>query len=215
MLFDFDYTLADSSVGIIESVNWALASLGMARQSDEAIRGTIGLSLGDTFASLVGDAAAGANDFTRLFIQRADEVMAEHTVLLPGCREAVGALSRAGYRLGVVSTKFRRRIETVLVRDGLREPFEVVVGGEDVPKHKPHPACLLAAIRSLGVEAGETVYVGDSSVDGEAASRAGMPFIAVLTGRTDESRLRAWGPVAVLPGVVDVLEWMEGRRDGG
>ena len=80
VLFDFDYTLADSSPGVIESVNWALESMGMDGQPDDAIRRTIGLSLRRTFTTLTGESKAHGGRFADLFIQRADEVMAEHTV---------------------------------------------------------------------------------------------------------------------------------------
>ena len=213
ILFDFDYTLADSSEGVIESVNRALESMGMQRQPDAAIRGTIGLSLGRTFMDLTGGPAARASQFSELFIQRADEVMADHTSLLPDTRAAVTALAGRSHRLGVVSTKFRRRIETVLTRDGLRAPFDVIIGGEDVPAHKPDPACLLAALAALDIRADEALYVGDSEVDGEAASRAGMSFVGVLTGMAPEASLTAWGPVVVLPTVGRLPEWLEGERN--
>lgn len=215
VLFDFDYTLADSSVGIIESVNWALAKLGMSPRPEGAIRRTIGLSLTDTFAALTGERSTQAERFVALFIKRADEVMAEHTSLLPGAADAILALSQADYRLGVVSTKFRRRIETVLGRDGLRAPFEVIIGGEDVSQHKPDSACLLAASQALGIRPAEALYVGDSGVDGEAATRAGMGFVAVLSGATSEAGLRAWNPLAVLADVSALPAWMEGTHHDG
>ncbi|MAF11282.1 HAD family hydrolase [Candidatus Poribacteria bacterium] len=213
ILFDFDYTLADSSAGVIESVNWALESMGMARQADAAIRRTVGLSLGETFAKLTGGPVAQAPQFSELFIRRADEVMADHTSLLPDTRAAVTTLARRGHQLGVVSTKFRRRIETVLTRDSLRAPFDIIVGGEDVPAHKPNPACLFAALAALDIRADEALYVGDSEVDGEAASRARIPFVGVLTGMAAKSSLAAWSPVAVLPTVGGLPEWLEGGRN--
>ncbi|MBT3268029.1 HAD-IA family hydrolase [Candidatus Poribacteria bacterium] len=214
VLFDFDYTLADSSPGVIESVNWAMRSMGLPRRADDAIRRTIGLSLARTFTTLTGDAAEGAGRFAELFIERADEVMAERTSLLPGAREAVLALANRGYRLGVVSTKFRRRIETVLARDGLRAPFEVIVGGEDVPAHKPDPACLLAALAHLRIGARDALYVGDSEVDGEAAHRAGVALVGVLTGTTTREALGTWRPSVVLEHVGALPDWLEDNCDG-
>jgi phosphoglycolate phosphatase len=219
VLFDFDYTLADSSPGIIESVNWAFASLGMADRSEAAIRRTIGLSLRDTFAALVDDErSATENDaalFVERFVGRADEVMADATSLLPGAREAVAALADTGATLAVVSTKFRRRIESVLAREELREPFSVIVGGEDVTAHKPDPACLFAACAALEASPSECVYVGDSVVDGQAADAAGMPFVGVLSGTTDEATLREWHALTVLSSVAPLPDWLEGEADDG
>lgn len=52
ILFDFDYTLGDSTKGIISSVNFALNKLGYQKRDEETIRKTIGLSLRDTFFEL-------------------------------------------------------------------------------------------------------------------------------------------------------------------
>ena len=68
-------------------------------------------------------------------------------------------------------------------RAGLLEPFGVIVGGEDVSRHKPDPEGLMMATEMLG-SLGSTLYVGDSLSDAEAAKRAGLPFVAVLSGVT-------------------------------
>jgi len=76
IVFDFDYTLADSSRGVIECVSFALTSLGLPAASNEAISQTIGLSLTDTFVKLMGQAnAAQAKEFAQLFTKHADKVM--------------------------------------------------------------------------------------------------------------------------------------------
>jgi phosphoglycolate phosphatase len=54
-IFDFDYTLADSSEGCVECVNFAFQEMGLDRHSNEKICRTIGLSLKETFLTLSGD----------------------------------------------------------------------------------------------------------------------------------------------------------------
>ena len=82
VVFDFDYTLADSSDGIIESINYALSGLGLPVVDGDAIRRTIGLSLGETLVALAGeDERARAQEFTRLVVEWADEVMADSITL--------------------------------------------------------------------------------------------------------------------------------------
>ena len=130
VIFDFDYTLADSSDGVIECVNYALGRLGLPAASDDAIRRTIGLSLPRTLTELAGDEQASQGDkFMRLFIERADVVLHDSIVLFDFVPPMVDALMSNGIRLGIVSSKFRRRIERVLLRDGLDSRFEVIVGG--------------------------------------------------------------------------------------
>ena len=147
VVFDFDYTLADSSEGIIESANYALRRLGLPAASDDKIRRTIGMSLQHTLTALAGGEYAGHGDeFQRLFIERADDVMHDSTVMFEFVSSLVDALLSNGIRLGIVSSKGRWRIEKILRRDGLDVRFAVIVGGEDVEVLKPDPSGLLRAV---------------------------------------------------------------------
>jgi len=209
IVFDFDYTLADSSPGVIESVNYALARLGLPGASDEAIRKTIGLSLPNTLLMLAGEEhAAHADEFYRLFVERADEVMHNATQLFGFVPDVVQQLRDDGFRLGIVSSKFRRRIEAVLERDGLGHHFEVIVGGEDVTAFKPDPSGLFTAIERLSSTSQDTLYVGDSVTDAETARRASVPFVAVLSGMTPHADFanhpahEVLGNVSELPGLL-------------
>ena len=197
ILFDFDFTLADSSRGVYESARFAMAKMGLAEPSLPAVRGTIGLPLTEAFRLLSPESpASDGEEFNRLFIQRADEVMVDGTDLLPGVRGALEALSE--FRLAIVSTKYRRRIEAILARESLDRHFSTVVGGEDVPRHKPDPAGLCRALSLLGLAADEAVYVGDHVVDAQAAAAASVRFVAVATGTTPRPEFASYRPLATI-----------------
>jgi phosphoglycolate phosphatase len=186
IICDFDFTLADSSPGVVACVNEALAGLGLPLASAERIHATIGLSLPHTLQALTGIAEpALATDFTRRFVAHADQVMHGLTLLYPWVAETVRALRATGHRLGIVSSKYRYRIERLLAESSLTSQFEIIIGGEDVAQPKPDPAGLLLALQRLNLPAPDVLYVGDHPVDAEAASRAGIPFMAVLTGTSD------------------------------
>jgi phosphoglycolate phosphatase len=187
ILFDFDYTLADSSQGAIDCIGYALRTLGLPPVSDAAACRTIGLSLAETLVALAGlQSEAVSKRFARLFVERADQVMADKTVLFSTVPGTVERLKERGVVLGIVSTKYRRRIEGILERERLLDSFAVIVGGEDVSQHKPDPESLLLALEQLAVSPGEALYVGDSVIDAQAAGRAGVPFVAVLSGTTSK-----------------------------
>ena len=186
IICDFDFTLADSSAGVVVCVNEALVGLGLPQAPAERIHATIGLSLPHTLQYLTGIAAPEmAAEFTRRFVAHADCVMHGLTTMYPWVAETVSALCATGCRLGIVSSKYRYRIERILAESGLAVQFEVIVGGEDVVRHKPDPAALLLALQRLGLSAADVLYVGDHPVDAEAAGRAGIPFMAVLTDTSD------------------------------
>jgi phosphoglycolate phosphatase len=186
-----------------------LSAIGLPSVSEGAACRTIGLSLADTLVALAGPQPEEVSEaFARLFVGRADQVMADKTVLLPGVREVVARLRELGLALGIVSTKYRYRIEGILRREELLAPFAAIVGGEDVTAHKPDPESLRLAMERLGVEPEETMYVGDSITDAEAARRAGVPFVAVLSGMTPREAFGRYAVCAVietlaeLPGVL-------------
>jgi phosphoglycolate phosphatase len=204
ILFDFDFTLADSSHGVLSCTNDALTRLGYPEATYESSCRTIGLSLKDTFTALTGGSAEEAAIFTRLFMEKAEEVMVDMTALFEETTGTIHSLKDAGYRLGIVSTKFKSRIESILQRDGLLALFDVIVGGENVTFHKPDPESLRLAMDRLEAVRENTLYVGDSIVDARTAENLGVPFIAVLSGVTPGEVFHGYPRVAILRSVQDL-----------
>jgi phosphoglycolate phosphatase len=215
VLFDFDYTLADSSAGIHDCMNHALAEMGLPAVSAEASAATIGLSLPEALCRLTGPTTPEqCAEFSRHFIARADHIMIDSIVLYDTVRTVIPHLKQRGLGIGVVSTKFRRRIDAVLERENLRPYFDVIVGGEDVRNHKPDPEGALKAAKALGAPASEILYVGDSVVDAETARRAQLPFVAVLTGVTQKDAFASYHPVAVVQSLTEVPALLNSRAAG-
>ena len=128
IIFDFDLTLADSTKGIIECVNFALERLNLPRADDERIKRTIGMSLGDTFLSLTGQTKnQNVSLFISNFVERADQVMVDLTSMFDGVPATTEQLIEMGFALGIASTKFRYRIEEILAREGLSNRFRVII----------------------------------------------------------------------------------------
>ena len=215
IVFDFDYTLGDSSTGVIESANHALTSMGLSAASDDAICATIGLSLEESLVTLAGEKRRSrAEEYIRYFVEKADEVMADSTVLYEFVPRVLAELRERGVGMGIVTQKFKTRIDTILERDGLEGVFDVIVGADTATELKPHPGGLLSAVSQLGTTPGQALYVGDSATDAETARRACVPFLPVLTGVAPHEAFDGYdalapaGSVAELPGLVDA--WRDG-----
>ena len=205
IIFDFDYTLVDSARGTIDGVNFAFEEMGLPIASDDAIRRTIGLSLPDILTTLAGDAYAKYTDeFTRLFLQRADETMVALAEFYAGVPQTVKALRGLGIHLAIVSQKLRRYIQLILEKENLLEAFEVIVGGRDAP-YKPDPEGLLSAVAQTGSIPENCLYVGDSVTDAETARRAEIAFVAVLSGVTPRTAFESYDVYAILEDVCGVL----------
>ena len=199
IIFDFDFTLADSSRGIVDCVGCALQELGFPIPSDEVVMDTIGLSLADTFKCLTGQTGAEMTaHFIRCFHHRADQVMDRLTLVYECVPPVLQSLRSATLRTGVVSTKLNYRISNILKRNNLVELFDIVVGADNVSESKPDPEGLLLAMRCLSVNSSAVLYIGDHLVDAETAQRAGVGFVAVLSGRHSRNHFEKVPHLAIL-----------------
>ncbi len=130
--------------------------------------------------------------------------------LMPGLKDVVWRLSRR-YRLGVVSNTTSRNPFIVLEESNLLRHFGSVVLSRDVGIRKPHPEIFEHALRSLQVEPGETVFVGDSyASDVLGANKAGIRAIWLNVGRASPSRVEADAVVTSLWEIPALIEdWVD------
>jgi phosphoglycolate phosphatase len=129
--------------------------------------------------------------------------------LYPSVSATIRRLKERQIALGIVSTKYRYRIESVLKREDLLACFDAIIGGEDVSRHKPDPEGLCLALDRLVSSRGDTLYVGDSIVDAETARRAGVRFVAVLSGVTSREAYREYDTWRVLEHIGELPEVLE------
>lgn len=213
VIFDFDYTLGDTTNGIVLSAQYALEQMGEEERSYEEIKKTIGLSLSETYKALTGNMdESRADRFFTLFKEKADEVMVESAELYPGVKELLVTLREKGYRIGIVTTKFGYRVRNIMKKFDAEDLLDVVIGVGDVAKVKPDPEGLLLAIKQLGVKKEDVLYVGDSYVDAKAAEAAGMKFAGVLTGTTTREEFLKYPCECVEETVTALLEKFLGEK---
>lgn len=94
--------------------------------------------------------------------------------LLPGARELVLDLHRAGMPLQLASSASKETIRRVFKRFDLYPYFDNLVSGEDFPQSKPHPALFLHAAQLAGEPPYECLVIEDSANGVTAAKAAGM-----------------------------------------
>jgi len=93
---------------------------------------------------------------------------------IPGAAECLTRLAEGGLRLGIVSNA-DGRVESALARAGLAQLVEVIVDSGAVGVAKPDPAIFDYALRPLGLDPGETWYLGDTvTFDVRGAEAAGI-----------------------------------------
>ncbi len=198
-LFDFDYTLADSSKGIVICFRNVLERHRHTGISDQQIKRTIGKTLAESFALLSGVTDADTlEEYRKEYVKEADRFMTANTRLFPETVPVLQALKEEGAKVGIISTKYRYRIME-LAKDHIPEgTIDLIVGGEDVKTAKPSPEGVCMALSKLETEKEDTLYIGDSTVDAETAQAAGVDFAGVLHGTTTAEELAAYPHVKIM-----------------
>ena len=81
------------------------------------------------------------------------------------------------------------------------------MGGEDVSRHKPDPEGILISIERLDAHQ-SALYVGDSLSDAEAAMRAGVPFVEVLTGVTPREAFSKYPAYKIIENLMELVYFL-------
>jgi 2-phosphoglycolate phosphatase len=196
VLFDFDGTLADSYDAITASVNHVRAHYQLPPLPREEVIPHVGRGPGQLLSVTV----PGGNPTSDAARYRAHHpsVMRQGTRLLPGVADMLAELHAVGLRLAICSNKPRMYTRDLLAYLGVAERFEVVVGPEDVPRAKPAPDMLIAALSKLALKQAEALYLGDMTVDITTARGAGLRVWVVPTGSDLRSTLEAAAPDRLL-----------------
>ncbi len=204
-LFDFDYTLADSSKGIVMCYRSILERHGHHGISDEGIKRTIGKTLEQSFSIMTGitDNETLA-EYRKEYIAQADKIMTANTFLFPETIKVLKQLKEKGALVGIVSTKYRYRIMELLSKELPENFLDIIIGGEDVHEAKPSPEGLNLAMERLGMEKDNVLYIGDSTVDAETAMTAQVDFAGVLHGMTTREELEVY-PHVLIGSSLDVI----------
>ena len=136
-LFDFDYTLADSSRGIVKCFRIVLTRHQYLTVTDEAIKRTIGKTLEESFSILTGITdPIQLEAFRQEYRLEADVHMNVNTQLFPDTLSTLKELKKRSARIGIISTKYRFRILSFLEEYQPEDFLDIVVGGEDVKAAK-------------------------------------------------------------------------------
>jgi phosphoglycolate phosphatase len=187
VIFDLDGTLVDSLPDIAAAMNATLAEDGVAPIPDADIRLMVGegaqaaVERALIYRGLAADQAA----IERL-LQRFEPHYIRHSksgsLVYPGGREVLAALTGAGIACGLCTNKPQRVTDVVMAATGLDRFMGSVIGASDKLPKKPAPDMLLAAIAGVGHAVKDAVMVGDSIADFATARAARVPIILVDFG---------------------------------
>jgi pyrophosphatase PpaX len=179
VLFDFDGTVVDSGPIILASMRHATETV-LARSYPEAELmanvGGPGLE-----AQMHAFAPDHVDELVRVYRAHNEPLHAELEAFA-GMPALLAELKTEGRKLGLVTAKRRATVDLAFARLPIEHLFDVVVGGDETERHKPHPDPLLLALERLEARPTDAAYVGDSPYDMQAARAGGLHAIGVTWG---------------------------------
>ncbi len=110
------------------------------------------------------------------------EINGDYSAVYEGVHEGLAAMKQHGLRLACVTNKPIAFARPLLEKTGLAAYFEIVYGGDSLPKKKPDPLPMLTVCRDFSLDPSQVVAIGDSSNDAEAARAAGCRSLTVPYG---------------------------------
>ena len=199
-IFDLDGTLLDTLGDLAASVIYALRTHHMPQHSIDDVRRFVGNGV----RKLMECAVPGGADnplFDAAFDTFRQHYMAhalDTTRPYDGIPQVLDELQRRGCHLAVVSNKMMAATQELCRHFFPQIPVAVGEHEADGIRRKPAPDTVMEALRQLGIDKTDAVYVGDSEVDILTAAAVGLPCISVLWGFRNRDFLLSHGATRLI-----------------
>ena len=210
VVFDLDGTLLDTLGDLRDSVNYALEKNRLPKRTTEEIRSFVGNGI-----RLLIERSVPENtplEITDKCFSDFKEYYKNHSAILTkpydGIIDIMEELKAKGVKIAVVSNKADFAVKT-LMEDYFSNLYDCAYGERMGVPRKPEPDGVFEAIKKMGADVENTVYIGDSEVDVETSKNAKLPCIAVTWGFRDKKVLESLNPEYIVDSPSDVLRIIE------
>ncbi|TNC87488.1 MAG: phosphoglycolate phosphatase [Thalassolituus sp.] len=210
LLLDLDGTLIDSVPDLAKAVDSMLGILGMSLAGSERVARWVG----DGADMLVRRALADGDEDAAKTLMQAQVTNARQyfdSAYMRCLHQATGAfpgvqefLQATGKKV-LITNKPRQFTEPLITSLGWDSHFEFLLCGDDLSERKPSPVPVLHACKELGISVENTLMVGDSRADIQAAKSAGVASVAVTYGYNHGEDIRGSAPDLVIDSLNQLL----------
>jgi len=208
VVLDIDGTLLDSNYHHTLAWSRAIAAYADRHVPAAVIHRAIGMGGDRLVAAVAGDDLEEQHgDDIRDRWEREYDAIIDDTVLFEGARELLAAIGAAGPKVVLASSGIPKHADHALELLHADEHSDAWTTSEDAEESKPDPELVAEALDKVAGTA--AVMVGDAVWDVEAADRAGLPTIGLLTGGYSRQELLDAGAVAVYDDPADLLQHLD------
>jgi HAD superfamily hydrolase (TIGR01509 family) len=166
----------------------------------------IGMGSDQLLTELLGEEREGLSDLHSKYYKPYKEDL--HP--FPKAAEVLAAVAERDVQVVLATSSKEEDLDQLLEALGADEGVIAdIVHGDLVASSKPAPDIFAVAMEHLDLDAEQTIVVGDTRWDVEAAAKCGVKVVAVLTGGTTRSDLEDAGAIAVYDDVAQLLEQLD------
>ena len=187
-IIDLDGTMLDTAPDFLVAINAMRAELQLAPVAIDIITGFVGKGTENLVRSILGldytpaQVAERYEQALEAYMRHYSAINGRHSTLYAGVAEGLRHMQEHGLRLACVTNKPIAFALPLLEAAGLLASFEVVYGGDSLPRKKPDPMPLLQVCADFSLAPHKVVAIGDSSNDAVAARAAGCRVLNVPYG---------------------------------
>ena len=201
---DLDGTLVDSVPDIAWCIDRTMPRFGVPARGESLVRDWVGNGVERLVErALTGEPNTPADqgvlgEACKAFLALYADHACDRSRVYPGVMDGVEALRVRGTKLACITNKPYDLAVEILADIDLLDSFDLIIGGDTVPRRKPDPLPLFQACSDLDVAAEYTLFTGDSEIDVQAARAAGIRVVCVSYGYNRGRDISEAAPDAVI-----------------
>ena len=196
ILFDLDGTLVDTAPDLMNAHNHVMKKFGYSTRGVEEIRSLVGKGASVLIGRSLWESAKKEfskitnektkNEMVKEFIDFYGNNIVRESKLIEGVLEFLEWAKLKNISMGVCTNKQEHLAIDLLKKIKIYDFFDYVTGGNTFDYCKPDPKHLTSTIEIMGGDVKNSIMIGDSENDADAAKAAGMPMILLEDGYTDK-----------------------------
>ncbi len=210
VIFDLDGTLLDTLGDLANAVNAAMRHYNFPLLSEDEVCARVGNGVRRLIerSAPAGTEEAVIDDCLKRFQEHYEEHLVERTHPYQGIPAVIDAFHSRGVRMTVLSNKYQAAADRLVSH---YFPSQMALTRGELPgvPRKPDPTSTHQILSALGVKPDEVLYIGDSDVDMQTATAAGVTAIGALWGFRDRESLLSAGAEHIAEHPEDLIQLLD------
>ncbi|MCS7242276.1 HAD family hydrolase [Candidatus Caldatribacterium sp.] len=211
-IWDLDNTVIGSSKLLWGAFQWVAERFAQRLMSPQEIVSLYGPPEDVVVEQIVG--RERKEEALRAFYEFYEREHDHLVTLFPEVLEIIAFLRTKKVKQALFTAKGRKSASITLDRLRIGGHFDFILCGDEVERAKPYPDGVIRILRHFGVQPSETLYVGDSPLDAQAAHGAGVAFALALWDSFHRSQAKYIEAEYVFATPREMFQWMQEAYGG-